>query len=391
MDAPRTAARAVPVDWRVLAALCRRLATLAAIAALLLIAASSALDRAAADPQRLHDFGSFYESGRLARAGENPYGTGPLSNYALAGDARTYVPNLNPPVSVPLFALVARLGPAAAYRAWQVASLLAYLLALALAWRTYPERVTPLRMAWALALAPLWYTIALGQVYPFLVAAIAGAGWCFARRRPVAAGLLVGLVAAIKPNLLVWPGLLLLAGQVQAAVAAGGAFVALGALPVALYGPRIYAQWQAAQSATFVGLPAGGSSLPGVAALAGDARLGYLAAGILLVAAALWAWCRRPDAGRVAGVGMAAGLLASPIAWWTYAILIVPPALSRRWHPATWLGALLFVAPVWARLFGEGSNPPVAAVAVCAGLLIAGVALSRPDAPHTAPPYVSRP
>jgi|GEM_PF-2326455 hypothetical protein len=60
----------------------------------------------------LHDFGSFVASGRAARSGSNPYGVHELTYRTPDGPAV----NLNPPISVLLFQVLAPLDPFTTYR-----------------------------------------------------------------------------------------------------------------------------------------------------------------------------------------------------------------------------------------------------------------------------------
>ena len=63
----------------------------------------------------LRDFGSFMASGQAVDDGENPYGIHPLTFHVVLPGFDVWNPNLNPPVSVPFFALLWRLGPEHAF------------------------------------------------------------------------------------------------------------------------------------------------------------------------------------------------------------------------------------------------------------------------------------
>ena len=56
--------------------------------------------------------------------------------------------------------------------------------------------------------------------------------------------------------------------------------------------------------------------------------LGWLASFALLASIAAWAWRTRPAAGRLTHISITSTLLASPIAWFGYACLLVPQLLD---------------------------------------------------------------
>ncbi|MDI7276771.1 MAG: glycosyltransferase family 87 protein, partial [Anaerolineae bacterium] len=265
---------------------------------------------------RLLDWGSFIASGRAAAEGLDPYRTYPLTfrvYFARTGVVAT--PNLNPPVFVMPFQALSGVEPTGAHRVWYVISFGTYLVALALLIRGQPLGVTFWRTAWALSLAALWHTLQLGQIYAPLLLTTAGAWLLLQRKQYLAAGLLVGMLVAIKPNFAVWPLLLLAGGYRRAAFAAAGCAAVLSAVPLAAYGPGIYGQWLAA-GASFQGLLLpGNSSLPGLAARLGVPWLGIPLAGALVVTAAMLVWRCRPSVQAISSLGVVVSLLASPITW----------------------------------------------------------------------------
>lgn len=292
------------------------------------------------------DLGSFVASGRAAAEGSNPYVGELAALQRLLGDgySHTGTPNLNPPVSLFAFVPLARLDPWTAFRGWYVMSLGLYLGVVLLLARESPAGLR-VRGAWAGALAGLWSTLALGQVYvPLLLAA--ALGWSLLRRgRHLPAGALVGLVVAVKPNLVVWPVLLLLGGYWLAAVSALASAALLSGAALVAYGPGSYAGWLAAL-ATY-----GSSGVATDASLLGFAtRLGLPLAGLavsalllLVTAAAVWRW--RPPILLTSALGIVTALLASPLTWTGYTVLLLPIFFERRWTPALCLAATLLVFP----------------------------------------------
>ncbi len=294
-----------------------------------------------------HDFGSFMASGRAAAEGLDPYGVYPgtfhlsFPRLGLELDA----PNLNPPIMLLVFQPLSRFNPVTMARVAYGVSLAFYLAALALLTAAQRERVSWLRVLWALSLAGLWHMLEAGQVYAPLVLAAAGAWLLLERGKAAAAGVLIGLVVAVKPNFAVWPVLLLLSGQMAAAGAALAVAAAVSLAPVFVYGPGVYAQWLAA-SRSFAGILLPNGSLPSLGARFGLEGLGIAAAALLLAAMALWAWRRRPDALTASGLALVGALLASPLTWPGYTLFLLPALLGRRWRLPLRIAAGLLVVPV---------------------------------------------
>jgi predicted DCC family thiol-disulfide oxidoreductase YuxK len=294
----------------------------------------------------LRDYGSFIASGRAGAQGLNPYGIYPLTFHVVLPGFDVWNPNLNPPVSVPVFALFDRVEPHAGFRAWWIFSLASYLAAVVLLWRRY-ARGRPLLLLWALALAGFWDTLALGQIYLPLVLASAGAWILLDRGRHVAAGVLIGIVVAAKPNFGPWPLLLLLAGHWRAPVTAALVAGLLSAIPLLTHGPEIYAQWIALVlsdrgRAEFLT----NASLTGLASRLGAAPAGLAVSALFLAWSGLWAWRRGPDARQASALGIICGILASPIAWVHYTLFLLPVLFSHRLTGARLVAAALLLMPV---------------------------------------------
>jgi hypothetical protein len=325
----------------------RPLAFLAAIP--LLALAVTGLSAALPTPV-LFDFGSFWESGRAAAAGLDPYATYPLTFRVSIGGFAIENPNLNPPAALPLFDLFARADPHLAFRRWWAVSMAAWIGALALLAARSPG-ADPWRgvaLLWACALAGLWDTLVLGQVYlPLALAAVAA--WILLEdRRDLPAGLLIGLLAAVKPNFLVWPVLLAIAGHRRPAAWAGVSFAALSALPAILYGPGVYADWAAvvAGEGARAAFPTN-ASLMGFVVRAGLPREAGLAIGVaLLLGCAAWARRRRPGIVATGSVALTAAILASPIAWVHYLLFLLPVFVAHGGSWAVRAAAALLLVPV---------------------------------------------
>ncbi|MBC7908580.1 MAG: DUF2029 domain-containing protein [Rhodospirillaceae bacterium] len=290
----------------------------------------------------LMDFGSFMASGQAAGQGLDPYGIYPLTFRVELPGFNSWNPNLNPPPSLPLFHLLSRLEPAFAFRLWWAISAVCYCAAVALL-----ARRGWLAVLWAFALAGFWDSLVLGQIYlPLVLATVAA--WCLLERDRVwSAGLLIGLVVAVKPNFTVWPALLLMAGHYRPVMAAMVSAALLAGFAVLLYGPQVYGQWLAlvlndANRAVFLT----NASLSGLAQRLGVPSLGTLSSLGLLAWLAWWAWRRRLPVLQASALGLVGAVLASPIAWVHYTLFLLPIFFAFPATPLLVLSAALLVVPV---------------------------------------------
>ncbi|HSK39728.1 MAG TPA: glycosyltransferase family 87 protein [Arenibaculum sp.] len=296
----------------------------------------------------LLDYGSFVASGRAAAEGLNPYGIYPLTFHVVLPGFESWNPNLNPPVSLPLFELFDQVPPHQGFRLWWSFSMLCYAAAVGLLARYHGGERWFVPALWAFALVGFWDTLVLGQIYTPLVLAAVGAWILLDRGRPVAAGLLIGLVVAVKPNFLVWPALLFLAGHFRAPVTAGAAAAVLSVVPALIYGPDVYRQWielvvSDENRAVFLT----NASLAGLVQRAGLAGLDKVFGPVLLAGLALWAWRRKPSAMRASALGLVGAILASPIAWVHYTLFLLPVFFFARPMPLSLrVAAALLVVPV---------------------------------------------
>jgi hypothetical protein len=297
----------------------------------------------------LLDFGSFVASGRAAAEGLNPYGIYPLTFHVSFPGFEAWNPNLNPPISAILFQAFDWTEPQRAFRIWWGVSVALYGLAVLLLVRRYGEGMgSSLVIAlWLLALAGFWDTLVLGQIYIPLVVAGVAAWLLLERGHGVLAGMMIGLVVAMKPNFAVWPALLFLAGHWRPAVASGVTGAVIGAIPLAVYGPEVYRQWLTlvasdGDRAAFLT----NASLAGIVARLGAPGLALPLSAAVLAVAALWALRRRPDAIRASEFGILGALLASPLAWIHYTLFLAPVLLRRFDRLSTRIVAGVLMVPV---------------------------------------------
>jgi hypothetical protein len=178
------------------------------------------------------DFGSLWASGQAANEGLDPYDPHALTYRVRTPAGEQAAVNLNPPLSVLFLQATGRFDPDFMFRFWQLGSALLYLAIVLGLTRLFPSPNGWLRTLLMLLWQPFWSTLDLGQLYVALLVPTTAA-LVLIDRHPTAAGLCIGLVAALKPPFLVWPFLLLGARQWRSAFAALGTTVVLSALPAA--------------------------------------------------------------------------------------------------------------------------------------------------------------
>jgi hypothetical protein len=279
------------------------------------------------------DVAAFLGVGQALRAGVDPYSILPTTPRVQVGGAMVPWPNANPPALLPALALLAPLDPLLTARIWFVASLALYAMLIWLLCRSYPSCRRLLLVAWTFALVPLWYSEWLGQIYVPLALASAGAWLALRARRTWLAGILIGVLVALKPNFLVWPAALLLAGAVAPAIVAVAMTALLSLPPLLLYGPIVYLEWLRAVT-RYSGIdPVATGSAWSLGALAGHPEASFAIGATLSVFAvgllALWA-LRRPDLLDLSMGALVVSLVASPITWHGYLLLILPVFFAFR-------------------------------------------------------------
>jgi hypothetical protein len=295
----------------------------------------------------LWDFGSFVASARAAREGLNPYGVYPLTMHVVLPGFDSFNPNLNPPVSALLFRAFDATDPQASLRVWWGISVVCYLAAVLLLVARCGVRRAVLVGLPALALAGFWDTLFLGQIYLPLVLAAVAAWLLLERGQGTAAGVLIGLVVAMKPNFLVWPVLLLLSRHHRPALVAFAVAAVVSTVPLLAIGPEVYRQWfeliaSDRERAAFLT----NASLTGLAARAGVSVIGLALSAALLAALAAWALVRRPDALRVSALALLASVFASPIGWIHYTLFLLPMFVRGWGSRAMRAVVLLLMVPV---------------------------------------------
>jgi hypothetical protein len=297
------------------------------------------------------DFGSFWESGRAANRGDDPYAVYPAT-FRVGGPQGPAAPNLNPPVFLYPFRLLGELSLPRAVRLWRSLSFGLYAVALAGLALAFPARRRWPFLAVAVDLAGFWATVELGQVYvPLLCLAVAG--WAALRaQRDLAAGAAIGLLAALKPNLAVWPTLLLLGRRRRPGGVAVLAAATASAVPLVTEGPGVYQQWlrvtpSISDAAGGMARIGGDFSLVAMAGRFSAAPLGLVAAAALVVGLGWLALTRELDAERLSALALPAALLLGPVTWVGYSVLLLPVLAFLDWTPRVVLAAVLLCLPFW--------------------------------------------
>jgi hypothetical protein len=291
------------------------------------------------------DFRTFWDSSRAILHGRSPYPT--LASLPAHADRTTFAPFVYPPLAaVPMLPLA--LLP---FGVAVVGFILVDLAAVVLALRLLGVRDLRCHGA-ALASAPVFAATGIGAISPLLLLGLAAA-WRY-RDRALAAGALVAYVVTAKVFL--WPvwlwlvrtrrfraavigAVAALAGTMAtwAAIGFGGLreYPALLARLTGLVGPESYSPYALGRS---VGLGGG-------AAQAGT----YVLAAVVAAAALL----RFRDDARLLIAAIAVALVATPILWPHYLVLLfVPIALARRSFSPLWLAP----AATWADAEGWSSG-----------------------------------
>ncbi len=304
------------------------------------------------------DFDSFRQSALAMWRGTDIY------------DAGARLVNLNPPIWTMLMAPFALMEALNAYRLFVLIMLLVTLGALA--WMADELR---LRAGWAvvgagmlLVSSPLLATLALGQMYPVLALGLVAAWTADRQGTFLASGVALGVVLALKPSLaplVLWPLFRRRWDTLLATIASGAVATLAGVL---VLGPRATLKYVDVIRGVELEAFWDNASLP-------SAALRLFTDNEFTQPLATWPWML--PVAYVVGIGLllftayrvrdgsegglwamvAASLLASPIAWHNYLVLLGPGILlllARRRVPlALLLLALQFIPAQWPDLWSD--------------------------------------
>jgi hypothetical protein len=150
--------------------------------------------------------------------------------------------------------------------------------------------------------------------------------------------------------------MLLLARYWSCAIVGGLTALLLSSIPVLFYGWEIYGQWLAAAK-SFKGIEVvGNGSLVALMGRIGVPWLGVMLGIILILGLSIIAHRKRLSAIQISSLGIIGSLLASPLAWATYTMLLLPFFFSRPWTPLLFASVpfLIFPMPLSVYLFQLG-------------------------------------
>lgn len=295
---------------------------------------------------RLLDFGSFWASGEAAHFGLNPYDVYKNTFIIHTPTFNLINFNLNPPASLLVFTPLSFLEPNVGFNLVLISSLMAYCVLIIYLHNRYQKNSGYWLAVWAFSLPAFWDTLHLGQIYVWL-AVCSVAGWVFIeQQRNLVAAIFIGILIAFKPNFLVWPSLLFISGHYRLAIniilIAGGLQLISGAI----FGWHIFEQWW-----QVIANDAGRQSFPTNLAILGLVSKFNLPGIFLssplvfLMILACITWYRKPSLNDVGKIGLLASILASPIGWIHYILMILPIFFTLKKNKLTEISMCLFLIP----------------------------------------------
>lgn len=319
-------------------------------------------------PIPLLDYGSLYASVYAWAHHMNPYLNYPLTYHPYLQVRGLYVHavNLNPPMSLYLFRPIISLGPIASVELWTVISICLFFASLILVVRANPNPALRMRILLILGMAGVWYTFYLGQIYMILFLLTAVAWVSFKKDHFLTAGIAIGLICALKPNFLVWPVLLILARHRKAAVSAIFTFVVLSAAPLfSSEGIWTYRRWLAA-CRHFQGIPLTSNSSILAMFMRLDPYLGTthffrdigFAVTVLFLAAITWGVMRRhPGIYSTSEIALVVSLLAGPVSWLGYTVVLIPMLYERKLNSLMRIGWVILCIPLFVLAWTAMGSP----------------------------------
>jgi hypothetical protein len=265
------------------------------------------------------DFTNYWAASRLWLEGT------PLDAYsysAMEHAGRLISPNLPPPGPLfypPTYLLLLRplafLPSPLSYAIFEVLASAVFILLL--------RRLLPLRSAWLpiLAFPGIWLTIAEGQ-NACVTASLALGALLLLKKRPIFAGVCIGMLS-VKPHLAVlFPIVLACAGMWTTFIAAGVTAVILAVLSIAVFGMNAFPIFFHSVGVANHALAVGALPWPETASLFGALRAlhlsptsAYIAQGcqaLVATGVVVWTWCRTGDLALRATVLIAGTCMVSP-------------------------------------------------------------------------------
>lgn len=349
------------------------------------------------------DFAGMWTAGRMLLDG-NPYGLfDPEQHFAFQrayfGDPGIDVYGWHyPPFFLAIAALLASMPYLVALAVWQVSSFAFYLLAM----RAIAPPSKALMFV-AIGFPAVFVTVGHGH-NAFLTAGLLGCGLFFLDRRPLLAGVLIGLLA-YKPQFgLILPVVLLLGGHWRATTAAAVTVLAMSAAVTLWLGPGIWTAFlEGAEFTKTVILEQGvtgwhkiQSTFSALRSFGAPVDVAYAGQAIVTLAViatlALIVW-RKADARLIAALAAAGALLATPYCL-DYDMTILGVAIAfaaahgvekgfAPWEKS--LLALVWVTPLFARVVMQWTHIPLGVLSTGALFVFLSLRCLRSEAKARAP------
>lgn len=349
------------------------------------------------------DFAGMWTAGRMLLDG-NPYGLfDPEQHFAFQrayfGDPGIDVYGWHyPPFFLAIAALLASMPYLVALAVWQVSSFAFYLLAM----RAIAPPSKALMFV-AIGFPAVFVTVGHGH-NAFLTAGLLGCGLFFLDRRPLLAGVLIGLLA-YKPQFgLILPVVLLLGGHWRATTAAAVTVLAMSAAVTLWLGPGIWTAFlEGAEFTKTVILEQGvtgwhkiQSTFSALRSFGAPVDVAYAGQAIVTLAViatlALTVW-RKADARLIAALAAAGALLATPYCL-DYDMTILGVAIAfaaahgvekgfAPWEKS--LLALVWVTPLFARVVMQWTQIPLGVLSTGALFVFLSLRCLRSEAKARAP------
>ena len=327
------------------------------------------------------DYSNVYAAGTYVLDGEANAPFDPPRQFAreqaIFGSATQFYGWHYPPFFLGLAALLATMPYALSLLVWQGATLVLYLLSIRAIIGSSDVNIS----GWLpFALAFPAVIICLGQGHNgFLTAALFGAALTQLDRRPLLAGLLIGLVA-YKPQFgLLWPLALAMSGRWRVFAAAAATVAVLAALVTLAFGIDVWSAFFASTKFTrLVVLEQGNTGWYKIQSVFswlrmwnGSIDLAYAAQGAVtfaVAAAVAWLWRGKAAFPRKAAALLIGTLLATPYSL-DYDLMLLAPAIAylaadgmqrgfAPWHKTILAG--LWIVPLVARSVPQATLIPLA-------------------------------
>jgi hypothetical protein len=174
---------------------------------------------------------------------------------------------------------------------------------------------------------------------------MAGAWLLMRRGNLLMAGVLIGLIIAVKPNYALVALLLLAAGHYRPALTAGATAGLVSLVPLVIDGPGIYKQWLQLTMAFDGYTWTSNASMVALAERLQVPPAGEIAGVLLTMTLVVFARRLRPGPLDASALGIMAVILVGPVSWAGYTLLLVPYLFSIRWDGRTWASLALFAVP----------------------------------------------